>query len=134
MADRLTDDRLQHLRDGRYWGVEHSTAREMAAELLTLRARVTELEAAQPYREVWSDEFPPGGMVCSACGVPVESEPCGKHSPLGYVITTGHGDDLDLLYDGMFSTVEEAHEKVAATGGLMGPAGVHAVVRQAVTG
>lgn len=45
------------------------------------RARVAELEGAQPYREVWSDECPPGGMVCSICGVPVESEPCSKHGP-----------------------------------------------------
>lgn len=35
----------------------------------------------QPYSEVWSDETPPGGMVCSICGQPVESEPCPDHAP-----------------------------------------------------
>ncbi|WP_280420017.1 hypothetical protein [Nocardia carnea] len=44
-------------------------------------ARVAELEAALPYREVWSDETPPGGMVCGTCGQPVESEPCPDHAP-----------------------------------------------------
>ncbi|TLF96789.1 hypothetical protein FEK35_27240 [Nocardia cyriacigeorgica] len=39
------------------------------------------LEAAQSYREVWSDEVAPGGRVCSICGQPVESEPCPKHAP-----------------------------------------------------
>lgn len=48
------------------------------------RARVTELEAAlaaAPYHEVWSSELPPGGLVCSICGQPVESEPCPEHAP-----------------------------------------------------
>lgn len=59
-------------------------------------ARITELEAAQPYREVWSDEVPPGGIVCSICGIPVESEPCPQHAPaapIGWalVITSERG-------------------------------------------
>lgn len=33
------------------------------------------------YREVWSTEVPPGGMVCGTCGQPVESEPCPEHAP-----------------------------------------------------
>ncbi|MFE5563336.1 hypothetical protein [Streptomyces sp. NPDC056544] len=50
-------------------------------EAATLRARVAELEALLPYREVWSDELPPGGFVCNVCGQPVESEPCPDHEP-----------------------------------------------------
>jgi hypothetical protein len=34
-----------------------------------------------PYRSVWDAELPPGGLVCSICGEPVESEPCTDHAP-----------------------------------------------------
>lgn len=30
---------------------------------------------------VWTDDIPPGGYVCGACGMPVESEPCAEHQP-----------------------------------------------------
>ncbi|TLF72895.1 hypothetical protein [Nocardia cyriacigeorgica] len=53
----------------------------LGAELIEKRARIAELEAQQPYREVWSDDVAPGGRVCGTCGVPVESEPCPKHAP-----------------------------------------------------
>ncbi|WP_267244383.1 DUF6011 domain-containing protein [Streptomyces sp. PR69] len=33
------------------------------------------------YQEVWSSELPPGGLVCSVCSQPVESEPCPVHAP-----------------------------------------------------
>jgi hypothetical protein len=35
----------------------------------------------RPYKPVWSDETPPGGLVCNICGQPVESEPCAEHAP-----------------------------------------------------
>ncbi|MEV0031404.1 hypothetical protein [Nocardia sp. NPDC050793] len=50
------------------------------------RARIAELEPQQPYRAVWSDELPPGGMVCNICRQPVETEPCAEHAPPGYVV------------------------------------------------
>lgn len=34
---------------------------------------------ADPAPEVWDASVPPGGYVCSACGIPVESEPCPDH-------------------------------------------------------
>lgn len=37
----------------------------------------------------WSAECPPGGSVCSACGVPVESEPCKQHQPDAYAAMSG---------------------------------------------
>lgn len=52
-----------------------------AAERLAALLEAEHHPAAQPYREVWSDEVPPGGMVCSICGGPVESEPCPQHAP-----------------------------------------------------
>ncbi|MBF6515557.1 hypothetical protein IU421_14890 [Nocardia cyriacigeorgica] len=61
---------------------EANDARAGALERIReLAARIAELEAQQPYREVWSDEVAPGGRVCSICGQPVESEPCPKHAP-----------------------------------------------------
>jgi hypothetical protein len=30
---------------------------------------------------VWDASVPPGGMVCAACGMPTESEPCAQHQP-----------------------------------------------------
>lgn len=38
------------------------------------------------YIEVWTNDPPPGGFICSQCGTPVESEPC-----------PDHGDDENLL-------------------------------------
>src|SRR5690606_34958123 len=63
------------------------------------RARIAELEAQQPYREVWSDEVAPGGRVCSICGQPVESEPCPKHAPDGYVVGWKYDGQLHIAYD-----------------------------------
>lgn len=57
------------------------------------------LEAAQSYREVWSDEVAPGGRVCSICGHPVESEPCPKHAPDGYVVGWKYDGQLHIAYD-----------------------------------
>lgn len=34
---------------------------------------------ADPAPEAWDASVPPGGYVCSACGIPVESEPCPDH-------------------------------------------------------
>lgn len=34
-----------------------------------------------PYREIWDSGLPPGGLCCSICGQPVESEPCPEHAP-----------------------------------------------------
>lgn len=53
----------------------------IASKQQQYRTRIAELESALPYREVWSDETPPGGMVCGTCGYPVESEPCPDHAP-----------------------------------------------------
>lgn len=42
-------------------------------------------EADAPDMHVYAHEFDPiGGYVCSACGVPVESEPCQEHQPAAY--------------------------------------------------
>lgn len=35
-------------------------------------------------RSVWDSAVPPGGMVCSRCGMPTESEPCREHQPIAY--------------------------------------------------
>ncbi|GAA5229244.1 hypothetical protein GCM10025779_00570 [Arthrobacter cryoconiti] len=34
--------------------------------------------------DVWDDSVFPGGMVCSTCGMPTESEPCEEHQPNTY--------------------------------------------------
>ena len=31
--------------------------------------------------DIWSNDPPPGGYVCAACGVLTESGPCGEHQP-----------------------------------------------------
>ena len=38
-------------------------------------------DAGQDAPDVWDGTVPPGGNVCSACGMPVESEPCRQHQP-----------------------------------------------------
>ncbi|OKK06446.1 hypothetical protein AMK26_10540 [Streptomyces sp. CB03234] len=58
-------------------------AGSLAEENARLRAQVAELEAQVPYREVWDSGLPPGGLVCSVCGQPVESEPCPQHAQQG---------------------------------------------------
>lgn len=45
--------------------------------------------AGAVYREVWDAGLPPGGLVCSVCGQPVESEPCPDHAPSTPVKTAG---------------------------------------------
>ncbi|MBF6399761.1 hypothetical protein IU438_28745 [Nocardia cyriacigeorgica] len=79
-----------------------STVRRFSATLDerdALRARLAELAAQQVYREVWSDEVAPGGMVCSICGHPVESEPCPTHAPDGYVVGWKYDGQLHIAYD-----------------------------------
>ncbi|WP_369024087.1 hypothetical protein [Nocardia cyriacigeorgica] len=79
-----------------------STVRRFSATLDerdALRARLSELAAQQVYREVWSDEVAPGGMVCSICGHPVESEPCPTHAPDGYVVGWKYDGQLHITYD-----------------------------------
>ena len=34
--------------------------------------------------DVWDGTIPPGGYVCSTCGMPTESEPCQDHQPTAY--------------------------------------------------
>ena len=75
------------------------TEERLTDERNDARARVAELEAAQSYREVWSDEVAPGGRVCSICGHPVESEPCPKHAPDGYVVGWKYDGQLHIAYD-----------------------------------
>lgn len=87
-----------------------------------------------PYREVWSDECPPGGRVCSVCGQPVETMPCEEHSPLGYVVISQSDGVADIAHIGLYATSEEALRAVAAHPRFMGPVTAHAVPRQAVTG
>ena len=36
---------------------------------------------SQQVVSVWDDSVAPGGYVCSECGAPTESEPCGEHQP-----------------------------------------------------
>lgn len=36
----------------------------------------------------WIIAFGIGGFVCSACGTPVESEPCAEHQPAAYAAIT----------------------------------------------
>ena len=36
-------------------------------------------EKAQPAPDIWDASVAPGGFVCSACGMPTESEPCNEH-------------------------------------------------------
>jgi hypothetical protein len=38
---------------------------------------------------VWDPRDPPGGRVCGACGMPVESEPCREHQPQAYIECVG---------------------------------------------
>lgn len=61
-------------------GVEHGRT---DADWERVAARAREKMAGTTYREVWSDELPPGGYVCSICGQPIESEPCPEHAPVG---------------------------------------------------
>lgn len=41
-----------------------------------------ENEKEQNVPSVWDDSVAPGGWVCSACGMPTESEPCGEHQSM----------------------------------------------------
>ncbi len=110
----VADERLRQLRDDPDV-CTNPGERSMADELLAARARITELEASQPYREVWSDEVPPGGMVCSTCGGPVESEPCPEHAPaepIGHTIgyNLGNGPVFDWQFLG---SLEQAKDRIA---------------------
>lgn len=49
---------------------------------LVSRAAVLDLiRKADDATDVWSDDLPPGGYVCGACGQPTESDPCAEHQP-----------------------------------------------------
>jgi hypothetical protein len=57
----------------------------MATQIcLSVDELVARLGVPQVYREVWSFETPPGGVVCNICGMPVESEPCREHAGMEF--------------------------------------------------
>ena len=60
-------------------------AREFAVDirdvLSALVDRVPPLLPCGCVADRWDPGLPPGGFVCSACGMPVESEPCAEHQP-----------------------------------------------------
>ncbi|MGH3095326.1 MAG: hypothetical protein ACRDMV_04925 [Streptosporangiales bacterium] len=37
----------------------------------------------------WDPSIPPGGVVCTECDMPVESEPCAEHQPVAYARCRG---------------------------------------------
>ena len=60
----------------------HDLAVEFPEETARIDAafdRLRDRIAARPALDVWDDSVAPGGYVCSACGMPTESEPCAEH-------------------------------------------------------
>ena len=96
--ERLTDERDALRARVTELEAEHGLA-DRVIEALDRIEVDRALEAAQSYREVWSDEVAPGGRVCSICGHPVESEPCPKHAPDGYVVGWKYDGQLHIAYD-----------------------------------
>lgn len=62
------------------------TKRQWAASLVRVVSPVA----------VWDDVVPPGGLVCTTCGAPVESEPCPEHgAPVREVPVRRRADAVD---------------------------------------
>ncbi|NEW27270.1 hypothetical protein [Nocardia cyriacigeorgica] len=95
----LADAEMERARLSLYARNARRTIRSMWESRRHWQTRATELEAELPYREVWSDETPPGGLVCSVCGQPVESEPCRDHAPAGYVVGWQDKGQFRITYD-----------------------------------
>jgi hypothetical protein len=60
----------------------HDSGKLMTEMWGQLRAELENARPAKDAPDVWSDELPPGGMVCGVCGQPTESEPCAEHQPI----------------------------------------------------
>lgn len=59
------------------WLATTSNARAIRAALASVPA--VDAGDREPASEVWVSTPAPGGWLCSACGTPVESEPCPDH-------------------------------------------------------
>lgn len=57
----------------------HNELHEVIGYLHKREQRLEDARSRLALYEVWDDSVPPGGFVCAACGVPVESEPCAEH-------------------------------------------------------
>lgn len=60
----------------------HSDVFRLAAHIRECEQQLKDAHSRLARYEVWDDSVPPGGYVCAACGVPVESEPCPVHCRL----------------------------------------------------
>lgn len=57
----------------------HNDVFKLAAHIRECEQRLEDARSRLALYEVWDDSVPPGGYVCAACGMPVESEPCEVH-------------------------------------------------------